>query len=266
VTIRQGDLADRRYPYRLQNSRTICSRSFLVAATLLFAFVRTRGSGKPGRGPILGCRQGRAAARRGRSRPALPVVTGQCSRAAIVGLALLSAPQHGQATPITDSFSVVAISGPLKGLTENGTFAYDSTSVVSNSTVLKTGLLTALQFSWNGISYNSMMANTGTLSFDANGNLAEAVFGDDCDAGPCTVVPGTNDWYIEAFPVNPPAGFQYSTPGGGIWAGTVTLGLQSAPISEPSSLALFLIGIVVLTASNLPALHQSRVSRRVGRR
>ena len=44
-----------------------------------------------------------------------------------LGLALMGA-FHAKAVPIGHTFSVTATSGPLAGVTENGTFTYDQVS------------------------------------------------------------------------------------------------------------------------------------------
>jgi hypothetical protein len=90
-----------------------------------------------------------------------------------------------KAAPITYSFSVTATSGLLVGTTEIGNFTYDSSSVVPNGVNKNIGLLTALNFTWNGIAYDETTANTGFLIFDPAGNLSSGSFGTDCGPGSC---------------------------------------------------------------------------------
>lgn len=157
--------------------------------------------------------------------------------ALIVGGALsLAGVSPANAVPINYSFSVTATEGPLSGVTENGTFSYDSSSVVpgggSNNA---TGLLTALDLTWNGITYNQTTANTGSLIFDATGNLAAAILGNNCNAGGCGASTSTNDWYaVLGF-----GEFTYATPETeSLFSGTSTFALAPTTIPEPASLTL----------------------------
>jgi PEP-CTERM motif len=154
---------------------------------------------------------------------------------------------NANASPITFSFSVTATSGPLDGITENGTFTYDSSSIIPGGLNDNTGLLTGLNFTWNGIAYNQTTANTGLLLFDSSGHLTKALFGDNCIASECSDTGGTNEWSLFAIPgetTTPPFGFAYATPSTGVYEGTVTTALS--PIPEPSTLALFGVGVAGL--------------------
>jgi hypothetical protein len=154
---------------------------------------------------------------------------------------------HANASPITYSFSVTATSGPLDGVTENGTFTYDSSSIIPGGGENDSaGLLTGLNFTWNGITYNQTTANTGALIFFTGGHLEEAFFGDNCEASACFIFLGTNQWYLFAVPGETLIGITYATPSTGeeTYYGTVTTSLS--PIPEPSTLVLFGVGIVRL--------------------
>ena len=139
------------------------------------------------------------------------------------------------ATPITYNFSVTAISGALSGTTANGSFSYDSSSVVPNTSVSATGLLTSLNFTWHGVTYNATTANTGSLDFGAGGVLTTAGFGTNCGAGSCSVTPGAEQWAV-AFGNT----FFYSIPGGTLGTGTVTI---SGPVTVPEPATLALLGV-----------------------
>lgn len=113
-----------------------------------------------------------------------------------------------------------------------------------------TNLMTALNFTWNGINYDQTTANTGRLTFDADGNLTLAIFGNSNSAGVCSVTPMTNEWCAEAFIGGTvPGSFLYSTPGfANIAGGTVTAELVSpgAVIAEPDTLIPLATSIVIL--------------------
>src|SRR5438034_1239057 len=104
-----------------------------------------------------------------------------CLLVAAVGLALaLASIDAADASPIDYTFSVTATEGPLSATTAAGTFSYDTSSIVPGGRNLNTGLLTALNFTWDGITYNQTTANTGALGFDAAGMLTLSLFGTNC--------------------------------------------------------------------------------------
>lgn len=153
-----------------------------------------------------------------------------------------------EATPIAYNFTVNVASGPLSGTTENGSFSFDSGSIVDGTFNEATGLLTALDFTFNGTTYNAGTANTGSLQFDSAGNLTGFMFGNDCDAGVCQMVWGSNDWFASSR-LN---GFWYSTPTSGIPSrGNVTSARAVSasvpvPVPEPDTLSLFGLGALML--------------------
>lgn len=149
-----------------------------------------------------------------------------------------------EATPMDYTFTVNVTSGPLSGVTENGSFSYDSGSVVAGTSIDGPGLLTAFDFNFNGTSYNAGTANTGTLKFDSTGNLVSFIFGTDCDVrGTCYVPWGSNNWTISSV-----FGFGYSIPASGVYSrGTVNFARAvPASVPEPGSLGLFGVGVLML--------------------
>lgn len=58
-----------------------------------------------------------------------------------------------EATPVNYDFSVHVNSGSLVGTAQNGSFSYDSSNITPGATNNATGLLTALDFTLNGITY-----------------------------------------------------------------------------------------------------------------
>jgi hypothetical protein len=150
---------------------------------------------------------------------------------------------HAAAVPIDYAFSVTATSGPLAGDTENGTFSYDSSSITPGNTNAAVGLLTDLSFTWDGFIYDQTIANTGDIVFDNHGNLTNIIFGNDCRAGSCDIVPGSDNWVFQ-FPGN----FFYFVPDRpGLGIGRETLTLISTPVPEPSTWIMIVAGFVGLT-------------------
>jgi hypothetical protein len=149
------------------------------------------------------------------------------------------------ATPITYNFTVTALSGQLAGVSSTGTLTYDS-----NNQGTAAGLLTALNFTWHGITYGSTTANTGSLILGIFGQPLIIVFGNNCAPGGCTVNSGIEEWYVSG-PNQGMSGFIYSLPGGSIGGGTATFALAGMPsvasqvpaVSQPATLALLSLGL-----------------------
>lgn len=164
---------------------------------------------------------------------------------AALTVAIFAAPA-AQATPVTHNFSVTMqddpfLFGPAAGTTTNGSFTYDSSSVTPGAGNHAIGLLTALDFTFNGITYNASTANTGFLQFDDAGNLEGFAIGTNCDTVSCTVSPHTDGWLGDAFT------FLYSTSTSDYaYQGFLTFAFApySPPTSvpEPGTLGLFGLG------------------------
>ena len=94
-------------------------------------------------------------------------------------------------------FSVTATSGPLVGVTAVGTFAFDSSIIPLGGGFLpQLNLLSDLNFTWHGITYDETTANTGFLNFDAAGNLIGVAFGTIPNAGGVAVHGGEEGWLV----------------------------------------------------------------------
>ena len=157
--------------------------------------------------------------------------------------AAMSLAPVAEASPINYDFSVNVTSGPRSGTVANGSFSYDS-SIAANASNVGTGLLTGLNFSFDGKTYDATTANTGWMAFDSTGNLTYFLFGSNCSSsGSCSITWGTDEWWIW-----PGAnGFLYSVPGFiGTGKGNVTYALASVPVPEPSALGLFGFGVLLL--------------------
>ena len=166
-----------------------------------------------------------------------------------LGLALMGA-FHAKAVPIGHTFSVTATSGPLAGVTENGTFTYDSSIILPNGLINGVSL-THLNFTWNSVTYNETTANTGYLIFDAVGNLLWITFGPACPAlGGCQITYFTNSWWITSGVDGVTGNFVYATPEIDVAKGTAEVfSITTTNIPEPSSLALFSVAGLMLVCA-----------------
>jgi len=84
-----------------------------------------------------------------------------------VGLLLLVLSFAANSTPIQYEFEVLAGSGPLLGTSASGSFSFDDSLIPTNGWgwVRGGGLITQLDFTWDGIHYTSLpLANQITLN------------------------------------------------------------------------------------------------------
>lgn len=149
-----------------------------------------------------------------------------------------------KATPINYDFSVLVTSGPLHGTTANGTFSYDDSSIVFNGVNNATDLLTALDFTFNGVTYGAGTANTGHLKFDGVGNLTSFIFGTHCTAGSCQLGTGAGSFLVSS------TAFAYFVRrpqlGAGIGTTNYSPATPSVSVPEPGVLGLFGLGALLL--------------------
>jgi hypothetical protein len=174
-----------------------------------------------------------------------------------------NAPSYG--ATITYDFSgqidTNSLGGPLSGQLFSGSFSYDSSispiggGVVAGGYFGAQGLLTAVNFSFNGISYDFSTVNAGSIQFNPDGSLLAINFGDHLvppvgfDPGEAEVVGGSpHDFFIDAGPQLLPFGggfgeLVYSLSNTGFNYGIVT-SFEAVP--EPSTLALFGAALIAL--------------------
>lgn len=166
----------------------------------------------------------------------------ECRQLLAAMFTLASAAPSAQAALLTYNFTVTATSGALTGESSSGAFSFDEGIIPSvipagGVAVNEAGLLTDLQFVWNGTAYDETSANTGGFIFRPGG-VFDGCFGTNASAGGCSVGAFTNDWYVALFS-NGGGFFAYATPDSLIGEGPITY----ERVPEPSILALIGIGI-----------------------
>ena len=158
--------------------------------------------------------------------------------------AVLLAPAAANATSVKYDFTITATHGPLNGTVSHGTFSCDSSSITPGTENDATNLLTALDFTWNGTTYNAATANTGMLAFDAAGQLDAFVFGNSCYSFNCFVQTGLDQWFVQSAGSY---GFFYSMPDYTYFgAGTITYSLATTSVPEPAALGMFGFGMLLI--------------------
>jgi hypothetical protein len=159
--------------------------------------------------------------------------------AAACGMSLAAVAPTSAATPLAYDFSVTITTGPLTGDVYDGSFAFDASAITPGAFNPATGLLTELSFTFDGVTYNSLTANTGALEFGPSSALTFFIFGTSCDAGGCGVSSVTSEWSAQ------PGvdGFVY---GYGYYAGVGLGDVSFAAIPEPSSWSLLGLGLMAL--------------------
>jgi hypothetical protein len=175
----------------------------------------------------------------------------------VAAIAIVSAlgliPVHAIASTILWDFTVTVTSGPLAGQILSGSFGYDSSSITPGAFNNNADLLTQLNFTFEGTTYNATTANTGFLGFDTSGALNLADFGNNCYPSACHLIqPGTDQWFVFS-------DFSYSEPGyRGVGLGDVVFTPVSTP--EPATWAMLLAGFFGIGAMARRVRRSSRAA------
>jgi hypothetical protein len=187
-------------------------------------------------------------------------------RLAIAAVSALSFTPCAKASIISYDFTVTITSGVLNGHVDKGRFSYDSRSIPPSDVNSATGLLTALNFTFNGVTYNAHTVNTGSLIFDSADELSNDLFGTNCGPGSCSVDPDAGDeWFVSG------ASFGYVSSRFKLGSGDVTYRRVSAgpepptwaitaigsAVPEPSTWAMMLTGFAGLGLAGWRALRKS---------
>ena len=160
---------------------------------------------------------------------------------AIFALVCCASAGTAQAALLVYDFSVTAFSGNLAGASATGSFGFDDAAAPAGSTTFGTGLLSFLDFTWDGITYTEATANTGRIGRLANGDLNFVMFGTNCSSA-CAVSSSRVGWAFRAGTLND---FDYSD-GQVIGFGTSTTQQRAANVPEPATWALLGLAFALL--------------------
>jgi hypothetical protein len=158
-------------------------------------------------------------------------------------IVLAALPLGAQASWISYAFTVTATDGPSTGDVASGTFSFDSTLLdVPNASLQQAGLLTALDFTWNGQAFDATSANTGNIiTGAAAGQLALVLFGDDCSPACGVSAAQPNDWLVGYDFLDGYGVFVY---GGTFVSRDVTFTLLPTPLPPSALLLLSAVGLL----------------------
>ncbi|KQW46227.1 hypothetical protein ASD88_07360 [Pelomonas sp. Root662] len=162
-------------------------------------------------------------------------------------------PLAAEAGPVTRQFEFSSTAGALQFGPQIGSFTYDdAVAPVGGGYVSALGLFANLDVSFGGFSFDETTANSGWLRFDPAGVLLDAHFGNNCNAGSCTISGGASQWWIRVGQVgNSVNDFSYSGFNGeaGFRSTNLNALLPNATVPEPASIALAALALVAAGAT-----------------
>jgi hypothetical protein len=168
-------------------------------------------------------------------------------------ISLCGLPSIAEATLITRQFEFSSTAGPLVFGPNIGSLTYDDSIIpIGGGALNAINLLTDLDVSFAGYSFDETTANTGWLVFDSGGDLLEAHFGNNCGPGYCVIYFGQPQWWIRVG--EPPYvenDFTYSGFDGVNDTFYSTNANRLLPIPSPSTLLLFGAGFCLVFAYHL---------------
>ena len=157
-----------------------------------------------------------------------------------------------EATTVTYNFTVDVTSGPLSGQVDNGSFSYDSSSVVDGN-IFGEALFTNLYFPFGGVTFNAGTANTRWLNFDSTGDLTAFMFGTNCTYTECVAGtdPNAVQFIMNGTASDPtyPYAFGYNLIGGYGGGGEVTFapaGVSVPAVPEPGAFGMLGLGVLLI--------------------
>ena len=177
---------------------------------------------------------------------------------AIFALVCCASAGTAQAALLIYDFSVTAVNGNLAGTSASGSFGFDDAVAPAGAKTRLTGLLSFLDFTWNGINYTEATANTGAIDRLANGDLEFVMFGTNCFEGTCAVSSRSVGWDFRGGTLND---FTYSD-GQAIGFGTSTIQQRLAQVPEPATWALLGLAFALMGFTRRRRASGSTRSRR----
>jgi hypothetical protein len=177
----------------------------------------------------------------------------------LIGAIMLFVINNSMASILTVEFDVEAVNGPLSGATSTGTFSFDTDDAFSlsdgtgsiftpdeNSGFFDDGTLPSLtlDFSWNGITYNTSTADFYLIEI-LNYEVVDFGFGSYTNG--IRTISSMSEDFGASFPEDPFVSFSYAVPTSFIHQGFVTDvrgDVPSSSVPEPSAISLLLTGLI----------------------
>lgn len=158
------------------------------------------------------------------------------------------------ATPISYNFTVSNLTGPLAGNSYHGTFSYDSSIVVPGE-VPGAPQLSDFDFTFDGVTYDAEMVETGLWEFDADGRFAWGWIRSKCVTDLCGFDARPYSWAAGLYEIEPGVQgyFAYSEAFFGRYIGMggveIFRNMDTPPalhVPEPGAFGMFGLGVLLL--------------------